>query len=224
MREIPIGAHCVLLITGIRKSLNKSNPRSYLLDLNDGSYNMTAFINENEKRFNCDLELINLIENDQIRVGEKYHFFGLYMNNNELFGKDKIPRLNTEHHFLQNKHSYYLKVNLNGFVRSHNTEPLGEQPFPFFRIPLNSVNQYSKQLCCMDVFIVKRTSQYFLEEFSVYDQQDNQNKRKRIIRSHKAMERIKYLRQEVLEGKLQKDYENMFYRHQSGKNQNEMQF
>jgi hypothetical protein len=61
---------------------------------------MTAFINENEKRFNCDSEIINMINNNQIQVGEKYHFFGIYLNNSELFGKDKIQRINTEHYFL----------------------------------------------------------------------------------------------------------------------------
>ena len=51
LKEIPSGAHCVLLITGIRKSLNtKTNSKSYLLDLSDGSYTLTAFINENEKQ------------------------------------------------------------------------------------------------------------------------------------------------------------------------------
>ncbi len=51
---------------------------------------MTAFINENEKIFRCDTELINLIENGQIQVGNKYHFFGLYLDNSEQFGKYKV--------------------------------------------------------------------------------------------------------------------------------------
>lgn len=100
VKEIPPGAHCVLLITDIRKSLNHHNKRSYLLELSDGSYTMIAFLNENEKRFNDDKELISMVDNDQIQVGQKYHFFGLYFTNNELFGKDKEQRLNTEHYFL----------------------------------------------------------------------------------------------------------------------------
>ena len=58
IKEIPTGAHCVLMITNIRKSKNKNNSKSYLVDLSDGSYMLTAFVNENEKRFNCDMELI----------------------------------------------------------------------------------------------------------------------------------------------------------------------
>jgi hypothetical protein len=34
------------------------------------------------------------------------------------------------------------------------------------------------------------------------------------------MERIRFLRQETIEGKLSKDYENMFFRFQMSKNQN----
>ena len=106
------------------------------MDLNDGSYTMTAFINENEKRFNCDAELISQIDNGQVRVGEKYHFFGLYLNHSEMYGKDKVPRTNTEHYYLQNKHNVYLKININGFRKDHNNEKLGEQPYPTQRIEL----------------------------------------------------------------------------------------
>ena len=86
-----------------------------------------------------------------------------------MLGKDRVMRLDTEHYFLQNKHSFYLKINLNGMQRAHNNERLGEQPFPFFRVPLSNINQYSKQICCMDVFIIKKTAQYYLEEFTVFD-------------------------------------------------------
>ena len=96
------------------------------MDLSDGSYTMTAFINENDKRFECDHELISLINNGQVKVGEKYHFFGLYLNHSEMFGKDKIPRVNTDHYYLQNKHQVYLKININGFRKAHEVEKLGE--------------------------------------------------------------------------------------------------
>jgi hypothetical protein len=39
------------------------------MELSDGSYTMVVFVNENEKRFNDDQELINMINNGQIRVG-----------------------------------------------------------------------------------------------------------------------------------------------------------
>ena len=118
----------------------------------------------------------------------------MYLNFNELFGKDKEQRLNTDHYFLQNKHSCYLKINVNGMMRAHNSERLGEQAYPFMRISINSLNQYSKQISCIDVFIIKRTATYYLEEVMQFDKQENTNKRKRILRSKKAMERIRYLR------------------------------
>lgn len=62
----------------------------------------------------------------------------------------------------------------------------------------------------MDVIVIKKTAQYFLEESTVFDSHESSNRRKRILRSKKAMERIKFLRQEMIEGNLQKDYENMF--------------
>ena len=68
-REIPSGAHCVLMIGDIRKSANTQNKRSYLMEVSDGSYTMTVFVNENEKRFNDDQELISMIENGLIQVG-----------------------------------------------------------------------------------------------------------------------------------------------------------
>ena len=126
VKEIPAGAHCVLMVAGIRKSSNHSHPKSYLLDLCDGAYVMTAFVNEKEKRFTDDLNLINMIGSKHIQVGDKFHFFGLYANNNELFGKDKHPKLTTEHYYLQNSHQYYLKINTNGFIKAHNSDKLGE--------------------------------------------------------------------------------------------------
>jgi hypothetical protein len=75
-----------------------------------------------------------------------------------MFGKDKLKRIDTDHYYLQNRHTVYLKININGFVRAHNMEKLGEQPFPFFRVPIAGINQYSKQVCCIDVFIIKRTA------------------------------------------------------------------
>jgi hypothetical protein len=64
----------------------------------------------------------------------------------------------------------------------------------------------------MDVIVIKKTAQYYLEEFTAFDTHENTNRRKRILRSKKAMERIRFLRQEAIEGNLQKDYENMFYK------------
>ena len=64
----------------------------------------------------------------------------------------------------------------------------------------------------MDVIVIKKTAQYYLEEANVFDAHEATNRRKRILRSKKAMERIRFLRQEMMEGNLQKDYENMFYK------------
>ena len=63
IKEIPPGAHAVLLVTGIRRSANPQNKKSFIMELSDGSYTMVVFINENEKRFNDDQELINMINN-----------------------------------------------------------------------------------------------------------------------------------------------------------------
>ena len=52
---------------------------------------------------------------------------------------------------------------MNGFQKAWFGARLGEQETPFFKKSISSINQFSKQIPCLDVFIVKKFTKYFLE-------------------------------------------------------------
>ena len=48
---------------------------------------------------------------------------------------DDTKQIDTEHFYLQNKHKYYVKINLNGMSKALSFETLGEQ-ITYFTKPL----------------------------------------------------------------------------------------
>ena len=133
IKEANIGAHVVLLIANITKSLNpRSN--SCMIELSDGSYSLQALVfgdeNTNEahgqKGWDCDKKLLKMINSGYIKPGDKFHFFGLHAEKRDLPGFDKLKPKFSKHVFLQNTHLHYLKVNLNGLARAHFETRLGE--------------------------------------------------------------------------------------------------
>jgi hypothetical protein len=78
---------------------------------------------KSDLQFACDKYLIEMITSNQIKPGDKFHFQGLYMVNKSV---DDTKQIDTEHFYLQNKHKYYLKINLNGMSKALSSETLGE--------------------------------------------------------------------------------------------------
>ena len=110
------------MITNIAPT-NNSKSRSCILELSDGAYTLPAYItldkiNDKEDRFDCDKQLMDLIERRCIRPGDKMHFYGLFLFLTGLPGHDKLEKIETSHYFLQNCHNFHLKINMNGFAKA----------------------------------------------------------------------------------------------------------
>ena len=94
------------------------------MELSDGFYSMAAYVTadqgqvDKEERFDCDKQLIELIERRLIRPGDKFHFFGLFLFKTGLPGHDKLQPVRTTHFFLENRHNFHLKINMNGFAKA----------------------------------------------------------------------------------------------------------
>ena len=74
----------VLLVSNITPSMN-SHSKSVVMELSDGCYSLPALIcgdrpaDGKEERFDCDQNLIRLITEGSLRVGDKIRCFGLYL-------------------------------------------------------------------------------------------------------------------------------------------------
>ena len=150
-KESQISQHVVLLVNHIQKCRN-----SCIIELCDGAYSMKCSVSDKQDKFDCDKKIIEMINNQQMKPGDKFHFQGLYLMNKSLPESLDVP-LKTEHYYLQNKHNSYLKINYNGLSRALCQETLGEQlSSPFFTKCLSTIMQSSKTIPCIDVFIVKK--------------------------------------------------------------------
>ena len=81
---------------------------------------------------------------------------------------------------------------MNGFTKAQQQARIGEQEVPYFRKSLDRLNQFSKQIPCIDVFVVKKYSPYFLEEIPKIE--NPANSAKYLIRNRRAVDRIQTLR------------------------------
>lgn len=76
------------------------------MELSDGSYSLPALIcgdkpaDGKEERFDCDQNLIRLITDGSLRVGDKVRCFGLYLFQRALPAHDAWDQIKTEHYFL----------------------------------------------------------------------------------------------------------------------------
>lgn len=138
---------------------------------------------------------MDLIERRCIRPGDKMHFYGLFLFLTGLPGHDKLEPIKTSHYFLQNCHNFHLKINMNGFAKADQKARLGEQETPYFRKSLNKLNQFSKQIPCIDVFVVKKYSPYFLEEIPKMEDSTGRYK----VRNKRTVDRIKTIRRNQIE-------------------------
>ena len=75
---------------------------------------------------------------------------------------------------------------MNGFAKAEQSARLGEQDIPFFRKSLSKLNQFSKEIPCIDVFVVRKYSPYFLEEIPKMESTSNRF----LIRNKRTVERI----------------------------------
>ena len=119
---------------------------------------------------------------------------------------DDTKPIDTQHFYLQSKHSYYLKINLNGMQKALSTETLGEQ-MSYFTKPLPFILQRSKVIPSIDVIITKKYPLFYLEDTKSTEQG---HKRKRLIRSRKSMERLRTLRMVNIEEQFQREFEKQF--------------
>ena len=62
---------------------------------------------------------------------------------------------------------------------------------------------------CIDVIVTKKYPPYYLEETQLFDSGQH-NKKKRMIRSRKSMERLKTLRMVNIEEQFQREFEKKF--------------
>jgi len=178
----------VLLIADIQKS---KTSQTYILYLCDGSYLMPAFVDPKQEKFDCDKSLAEQIQQQRLRVGQKYHFFGLYLMRRPL-PEMPMPQLKTTNHFLANCHDKFLKINANGIAKAENSEVLGEQEIRYFKLQLKNLLQRSKNLACVDVVVVKKFPIYFVEGHV-----DESGRLKQKAKSRRATEQLrsKVLRQ-----------------------------
>jgi hypothetical protein len=160
-----------------------------------------------EDRFDCDRVLMEMIAHGHIRPGDKFHCYGLFLFKAGLIGLDKWKEIPSKHYFLNNQDKHHLKVNINGFAKADQSCRLGEQEIPFFRKSLCKLSQYSKQIPCLDVFVIKKYQPYFLEE--VPNEEDPKRPPRFIVRSRKAMDRLCTIRKTQLEQHCEKESERL---------------
>jgi hypothetical protein len=76
----------VLLVSNITPSMN-NHSKSIIIELSDGAYSLPALVcgdkpaDGKEERFDCDITLMKMITDGQLKVGEKIRCFGLYLFN-----------------------------------------------------------------------------------------------------------------------------------------------
>ena len=87
---------------------------------------------------------------------------------------------------MENCHNFHLKININGFSKADQQARLGEQTVPYFRKSLSKLNQFSKQIPCLDVFVVKKYSPYFLEEIPKIENAQG----KYLVRNKRTVDRL----------------------------------
>ena len=74
----------MLLVSNITPSMN-SHSKSVIMELSDGSYSLPALVvgdkpaDGKEERFDCDMNLLKMITDGTLRVGDKVRCFGLYL-------------------------------------------------------------------------------------------------------------------------------------------------
>eukprot|EP00347_Sterkiella_histriomuscorum_P005419 403356688 len=215
-KEAAPGGHCVLYVANISRSKSLEAQNSFILDLCDGSYIMKCPVSEKIENFDCDRTLIEMINNNILKCGDKFHFYGLYLMNRAIQEQaDQEQAIKTEHHYLQSKHKYHLKINLNGLTRALNDQILGEQKHdPFFLRQLQFVKQNSKEVPSIDVIVVKKFQPYFLEEADLSSNNNNQavnrnGRIKRMIRSRNTMEKIRVFKQQQIQDQHYMQLENI---------------
>ena len=85
---------------------------------------------------------------------------------------------------------------------------IGEQEIPFFRKCLTRLSQYSKAIPCLDVFVVKKYTPYYLEEI----QRTEENPGARfIVRNRRTMDRMQTIRNNQIEQMFEKESDKMRY-------------
>jgi hypothetical protein len=62
---------------------------------------MKTYVTEKNEHFDCDNILINMIKQNYIKPGDKFHFFGLYLM------KKSIPEPDSER-FIEGTQNFYL--------------------------------------------------------------------------------------------------------------------
>ena len=88
---------------------------------------------------------------------------------------------------------------MNGFSKAWHGVRLGEQETPFFRKSLASVNQFSKQIPCLDVFIIKKFAPYYLELAETPSKNSDGATCRFLTRSRRAVDRLLTLRRSQIE-------------------------
>ncbi|CDW89220.1 breast cancer type 2 susceptibility protein [Stylonychia lemnae] len=215
-KEASISSHSVLYIANIKKSKGKETQNSYILDICDGAYYMKCIVSEKVENFQCDRMILEMINNGQLKPGDKFHFFGIYLMNRPILEPlDQEPEVKSSHHYLQNKHNYHMKININGFLKAANDQIIGEQKQdPYFIRQIQHLIQSSKQIPCIDAIVVKKFQPYFLEEAD-FDDTNQKTKKKRVLRSNRSMERLKTIKitqiEEMLEREIQTKYSSRDY-------------
>ena len=210
-KEQALANHVVLLVTNIIPSMNPKS-RSCILELSDGAYSLPAYIcvdkidDHREERFDCDKILIDLIERGSIKAGDKFHFYGLFLFRVGLPGHNKQQQIKTEHYFLNNCHNFHLKININGFSKADHSMRIGEQEIPFFRKCLSRLSQFSKAIPCLDVFVVKKYTPYYLEEIQ---RTENEQRSRFIVRNRRTMDRLQTIRSNQIEAMFEKETDKM---------------
>ena len=98
---------------------------------------------------------------------------------------------------------------MNGFMKAWHGARLGEQETPFFRKSILSVNQFSKQIPCLDVFIVKKFSPYYLELVETPRQNSEGVTSRFVTRSRRAVDRLLTLRRSQIEQFVEKEIDKL---------------
>ena len=95
---------------------------------------------------------------------------------------------------------------MNGFTKADQSMRIGEQEIPFFRKCLSKISQFSKQIPCLDVFIVKKYTPYFLEEIV---REEGYTGSRFILRNRRTMDRLTTVRNTLMENHAEKEWEKI---------------
>ena len=172
--------HWVLLVANIEEVVKDEK---YILELYDGRYSLYSVLNNKESGvLEDEMQIIKLIQEKKIFLGQKLHIAGLSILNQNI--DECIQSKGNDlwkHDFLSKVGTWSLVLNYNSISRARINEKLGYYDDLFLTKWLKDINQQWGPVSRINVYITKVYPVYFVQKI---------NEKKSVLRSNLCIQEL----------------------------------